>query len=99
MIDYTYLSGHAERKKMFGIRPILTALLVILSGCTPPVIMLVNPKNGDVRRCSAAETGPGSNDFVTDTRIKACAHQWKALGYVETANLTPDERPRITPAP
>jgi len=66
-----------------------------MSGCTPPVVMLANPKTGDVRRCSTAEVGPGPHEFVTDTRIKACVHQWKSLGYVETENLTTEQRARL----
>jgi len=84
---------------MIGIRLTLPALLVFLSSCTPPVVMLVNPKNGDVRRCSVAETGAGPHQFATETRIKACVHQWKSLGYVETESLSPEERARIAPKP
>jgi hypothetical protein len=84
---------------MIGIRFILPAMLVFLSSCTPPVVMLVNPKNGDVRRCSVAETGAGAHAFATETRLKACVHQWKSLGYVETESLTPEERARIAPKP
>jgi hypothetical protein len=80
-------------------RSVFMALLVVLGGCTPPVVMLVNPRNGDVRRCSVAETGAGSQQFDTDTRLKACAHQWKSLGYVETETLSPEQSARITSAP
>jgi hypothetical protein len=56
--------------------------------------MLVNPKNGDTRRC-AAEPGAASDQFVEETRVKACVHQWRSLGYVETEKLTPQQRARI----
>jgi hypothetical protein len=88
-----------RKERMFGVRRILPALLVFLGSCTPPVVTLVNPRNGDVRRCSVAETGAGAHAFGTETRIKACIHQWKSLGYVETEHLTPEERHRITAQP
>jgi hypothetical protein len=84
---------------MIGLRYTLPALLILLSSCTLPDVALVNPKNGDVRRCSVAETGAGQHHFATETRIKACIHQWKSLGYVETESLTPEERARIAPKP
>jgi hypothetical protein len=70
----------------------LGALCALLAGCTPPVVMLVNPKNGDVRRCSAAETGTSAHSVGTESRIKACVHQWKSLGYVEVEGLTPEDQ-------
>jgi hypothetical protein len=76
---------------------ILAALVAVSAGCTPPVVMLVNPKNGDVRRCSAAETGTGLHAVGTESRIKACVHQWKSLGYVEAEELTPEDRDRVVP--
>jgi hypothetical protein len=76
-------------------RIILPALLVFLSNCTPPVVMLVNPRNGDTRRCSTAEVGVASHDSATYNRVMACIHQWKALGYVENELLTPEQRARL----
>ena len=80
-------------------RFILPALLAFSSSCTAPVVMLVNPRTGDVRRCSVAEVGPGAHEFATDTRVKGCVHQWKSLGYVETETLTPEQRARVTGQP
>jgi hypothetical protein len=82
---------------MLEVRVILAALLAVLAGCTPPVVLLVNPKNGDVRRCSEAETGTSSHAVGTESRIKACVHQWKSLGYVEAEALTPDGRAGAAP--
>jgi len=79
---------------MFAIGIILAALLVLLSSCTPPVVMLVNPRNGDTRRCSRAEVGAASDDYVEATRIRACVHQWRSLGYVESEKLTAEQRAR-----
>jgi hypothetical protein len=84
---------------MSGVRLILSALVVFLHGCTPPVVMLVNPRNGDTRRCSAAELAAGSDQFIEDTRVKACVHQWRSLGYVEAEKLTPEQRARLTSNP
>jgi hypothetical protein len=84
---------------MLAKRIILPALFVFLSGCTHPVVMLVNPRNGDVRRCSTAEVGPGPHEYAEATRIKSCVHQWKSLGYIETENLTTAQRARITGQP
>jgi hypothetical protein len=89
-------SGVDYKKEMLGIFIVLPALLVFFGACTPPVVMLVNPKNGDVRRCSA-EDGSDANAFVSETRIKACVHQWKSVGYVEVDRLSPEERARIAP--
>jgi hypothetical protein len=83
---------------MLAKRIILPALIV-LSGCTQPAVMLVNPRNGDVRRCSTAEVGSGPHEYAEATRIKSCVHQWKSLGYIETENLTTAQRPRITGQP
>lgn len=80
---------------MLDKRIILPALLVFLSGCTAPVVMLVNPRNGDSRRCSTAEVGVAAHDYVTDTRLRACVLQWKARGYVENELLTPEQRARL----
>ena len=80
---------------MLDKRIILPTLFVFLSGCAQPVVMLVNPRNGDTRRCSTAEVGVASHDYDTDNRLKACVLQWKALGYVENENLTPEQRARL----
>jgi hypothetical protein len=80
---------------MFDKRIILPALLVFLSNCTPPVVTLVNPRNGDTRRCSTAEEGVASQDTATYNRVMACIHQWKSLGYVENELLTPEQRARL----
>jgi hypothetical protein len=79
---------------MLGSRSVFFVLLVLMSSCTPPVIMLVNPKNGDTRRC-AAEPGASSDQFFEDTRVKACVHQWRSLGYIESDKLTPEQRARL----
>ena len=84
---------------MLDKRIILPALLVFLSSCTPPVVMLVNPRNGDTRRCSTAEVGVAARDYDTNTRVRACVLQWKALGYIEIENLTPEQRARLAPQP
>lgn len=76
---------------MLGKRIILPALLALLSSCTAPVVMLVNPRTGDTRRCSVAEVGSGADAFTTDTRVKGCVHQWESLGYIQTENLTPEQ--------
>jgi hypothetical protein len=77
---------------------LLLAVFLIMTGCTPPVVTLVNPRTGDTRRCSTAEVGAGSHDYASETRIKSCVHQWKSLGYVETENLTAEQRARVAPA-
>jgi hypothetical protein len=82
---------------MFETRIILAALLALSAGCAPSVVMLANPRNGDVRRCSAAETGTSSHAIGTESRIKACVHQWKSLGYVEVERLTPEDRAGAAP--
>jgi hypothetical protein len=84
---------------MSGVRLILSALVVFLNGCTPPVVVLVNPKNGDTRRCSVAELAAGSDQFIEDTRLRACVHQWRSLGYVETEKLTTEQRARLASNP
>jgi hypothetical protein len=83
--------------KVFGIGIIFPVLLVLLSSCTPPVVMLVNPRNGDTRRCSRAEVGAASDEYVEATRIRACVHQWRSLGYVESEKLTAEQRARYWP--
>ena len=70
-------------------------LIVIISSCTVPVVNLVNPRNGDKRRCSTAEVGTGADTYVEATRVRACVHQWKSLGYIEIDQLTPEQRARI----
>jgi hypothetical protein len=74
---------------------LLPALCAVLIGCTPPVVTLVNPRNGDTKRCSTAEVGAASDEYVEGTRVRACVHQWKSLGYVETEKLTPQQRARL----
>lgn len=81
--------------KNVGNRIIFAALLVFLSGCTPPAVMLVNPRNGDTRRCSNAEVGLASQEHVQELRMKSCVSQWKSLGYIEMENLTPEQRARL----
>lgn len=84
---------------MLGVRIVFLVLLVLMSSCTPPVVMLVNPKNGDTRRCSTAEVGAGPDEYVEATRVRACVHQWRSLGYVETEKLTVEQRARLTSKP
>jgi hypothetical protein len=72
------------------------ALFAVLIACTPPVVMLVNPRNGDTKRCSKVEVGASSDEYVEATRVRACVHQWKSLGYVEAEQLTSEQRARLT---
>ena len=81
--------------KDFGQRIILATLIVFLSGCTPPAVTLVNPRTGDTRHCSNAEVGLSSQEHVQELRMKSCVYQWKTLGYIETENLTPEQRSRL----
>jgi len=81
--------------KDVGQRTIFAALLVFLSGCTPPAVMLVNPRTGDTRYCSNTEVGLSSQEHVQELRMKSCVYQWKTLGYIETESLTPEQRARL----
>jgi hypothetical protein len=95
LFDYHCSMPQTADEKAFESRPILFVLLVLLSACTPQTVTLVNPKNGDARRCSAAELAAGGDQFIEDTRVKACVHQWRSLGYVETEKLTAEQRARL----
>ena len=88
-----------ERRHMIKISTALMVLLLYVVGCTPPVVMLVNPRTGDVRRCSTAEVGSGAHEYAESTRIKSCVHEWKSLGYFETEHLTSEQRSRLASRP
>jgi hypothetical protein len=75
----------------------LWVLVILLNGCTPPSVTLVNPRNGDRRQCSTAELGTGADEFVESSRVRACVHQWRSLGYIETDKLTAEQRARLRP--
>ena len=84
---------------MLGTLSFLSILIVAVSSCTPPVVTLVNPRNGDRRRCSTAEVGAGPDSYVEATRVRACTHQWRSLGYVEMEQLTAEQRARLASQP
>ena len=95
--DYNGLFADARSKNMFRAGIVLSLLVILLNGCTPSKVTLVNPRNGDTRRCSTAELGTGADEFVESSRVRACVHQWRSLGYVETEKLTAEQRARLRP--
>ena len=77
----------------------LLTLVVFLSSCATPIVMLVHPKTGDVRRCSAVEVGVPPSAIGATTLINNCVQQWELLGYIQADKLTPEQRSSITPKP
>jgi len=67
---------------------------LVLLGCGPTYIMLVNPKTGDLKRCSGLEVG-GLKTLSLQRAVESCASQFEILGYIRVENLTPEQRANL----
>jgi hypothetical protein len=70
-------------------------LALFLSACATPTpnVLLIHPATADMVVCSADDLGVGA--ALASLHVDACIKNFTAVGYVETENLTPEQKKAI----
>lgn len=74
-------------------------LLLGLTGCAAPHVLLVNTRTGEVQTCKPSRFYLPSlaGQIVSRMETSSCAEQMEGLGFKRATNLTDEERANMQP--
>ena len=78
---------------------ILLMGILSISACGPSMTLLVNPKTGERVECYAGTVRRELSIPLDQTQRTNCVEQYESLGFVQTQNLTPQQRDNLPPKP
>jgi hypothetical protein len=76
----------------------ILALLVFLTGCASPFVLLVNPKTGTSVECSAVGIGL-TRAIAVSNQVENCVKQYESVGYIRADALTAEQRAELNVSP
>jgi len=78
---------------------ILSIGILSVSACGPSMTLLVHPKTGERVECYAGTVRRELSIPLDQSKRTNCVEQYESLGFVQTQNLTPEQRENLPAKP
>ncbi len=66
-------------------------MLIFLSACSAPFVLMANPKSGETVECSGVGVGL-IHAIAVSNQVENCVTQYQRLGYVRADQLTEEQK-------